>query len=109
MTMDSNTTLLILGFCIVMLGCLAPKHWVPALPNDKLLHFLAFGGLGMLIGRMVNGEMELIGWLLALFVGGCLIEVMQQWVPGRSFCWRDIAANSAGIAAAGIVESTIRL
>lgn len=84
----------------VAAGCLAPAGWLPLLPNDKLLHFLAFGGLTLLATRIAPDWDEQRYWLLGLLVGGWLIEVLQRWVPGRAFCWRDLAANAAGIATA---------
>jgi VanZ family protein len=38
-------------------------------------------------------------WLLGLLLAGLAIEILQKLVPGRSFCWRDMGANTAGIAA----------
>ncbi|NVE01399.1 VanZ family protein [Massilia sp. BJB1822] len=84
----------------VVAGCLLPARWLPLLPHDKLLHFLAFAGLTVLAARLAPDWAELRYWLLGLLVAGWLIEVLQKLVPGRSFCWRDLAANAAGIAVA---------
>lgn len=92
--------LILLGTIAVSAGCLVPARWLPALPNDKLMHFLAYGGLALLAGRLAQSGSELTFWLGGLFVVGWLIEYLQQWVPGRAFCWRDMAANTAGIAVA---------
>lgn len=92
----------------IVAGCLAPAGWLPPLPNDKLLHFLAFGGLALLAARMVSGWAELQYWLLGLLVAGWLIEVLQNRVPGRKFCWRDMAANAAGIGAAALCSPLVR-
>lgn len=89
--------LFVLAASIVCAGCLLPARW--ALPiNDKLAHFLAFGGLALL-ARMVTGSPhELLIWLLGLVLAGLLIEVLQELVvQGRSFCWKDMMANLAGI------------
>jgi VanZ family protein len=80
-------------------GCLAPAALLPPLPNDKLLHFLAFGALTLLAARLARDAGELRYWLLGLLLAGWLIELLQNLVPGRRFCWRDLAANAAGIAA----------
>lgn len=92
--------LILLGTVAVSVGCLVPARWLPALPNDKLLHFLAYGGLALLAGRIAQSGAELFFWLTGLFVIGWFIELLQKWVPGRSFCWRDMAANTAGIVVA---------
>lgn len=92
----------ILGVGAVTAGCLAPVHWLPPLPNDKLLHFLAWGGLALLAGRLAHSWLALGAWLTALLLAGLLIEILQNLVPGRTFCWRDLAANAAGIAVATV-------
>src|SRR4051794_9399501 len=88
----------------VSAGCLVPARWLPPLPNDKLLHFLAFGGLTFLAGRIAQGNAEHIAWLFALLFAGWGIEVLQNLVPGRKFCWRDMAANAAGISIAAVLS-----
>jgi VanZ family protein len=93
---------LLAGFAMVAAGCLSPKVWLPTLPNDKLLHFAAFGTLALLAGRLTHSPAQAALALLAVFAGGWLIEILQNWVPGRAFCWRDMAANTAGILAAAV-------
>jgi len=90
------------GTIAVSVGCLIPARWLPALPNDKLLHFLAFGGLALLAGRLAGTPAEFALWLGGLFLVGFAIEGLQTWVPGRKFCWRDIVANTAGLACAAV-------
>ncbi|WP_229459398.1 VanZ family protein [Massilia cavernae] len=79
-------------------GCLVPNRWLPPLPNDKVMHFAAFAVLSGLALRIADGAVESAAWLLGLLVGGWVIECLQALVPDRSFCWRDIGANAAGIA-----------
>lgn len=78
-------------------GCLVPNRWLPRLPNDKLLHFAAFALLGVLALLAAGGGARW-PWLLGLLLGGWLIECLQALVPDRAFCWRDMGANTAGIA-----------
>lgn len=85
------------GLCA---GCLVPNRWLPPLPNDKFLHFAAFAVLTVLALRMAGNAVEAACWLVGLLVGGWLIECLQALVPDRRFCWRDLAANAAGIACA---------
>lgn len=93
----------------VALGCLLPSRWLPLLPHDKLLHFLAFAGLASLALHIENAWQVQAIWMLGLLLGGLAIEVLQQFVPGRSFCWYDMRANTAGIAAAIVVFGLLQL
>jgi hypothetical protein len=87
---------------VLCAGCLVPNRWLPPLPNDKFLHFAGFAVLSVLALRIANGRLEAMLWLAGLLVGGWLIECLQMLVPDRKFCWRDIAANAAGIAFVGL-------
>jgi len=84
----------------VTVGCLLPARWLPPLPNDKLMHFLAYAALTVLAARIAPRWGQQQYWLGGLLVGGWLIEVAQNRVPGRAFSWPDLAANAAGIATA---------
>lgn len=86
----------------VCVGCLVPNRWLPPLPNDKFLHFASFALLAMLALRIAEGRTEALFWLLGLLAAGWLIECLQALVPDRRFCWRDMAANAAGIAFATV-------
>lgn len=86
-----------IGLCI---GCLVPNRWLPPLPNDKFLHFAAFAVLTVLALRIATDGVEAAWWLFGLLVSGWVIECLQSLVPDRRFCWRDMAANGAGIACA---------
>jgi len=96
--------LLLLGMTMaaVAAGCLVPNRWLPPLPNDKLLHFASFAVLAGLALRIADGRAEAIFWLLGLLAAGAIIECLQALVPDRKFCWRDIAANAAGIVFAAV-------
>lgn len=85
----------------ILAGCLMPERWMPPLPNDKLLHFLAYAGLSLLATKMAVNNEALAAWLGGLFIAGCLIEVLQKFVPGRGFSWLDLAANALGIVLVG--------
>lgn len=86
----------------LLLGCLIPNRHLPPLPNDKLMHALAFGGLTALALHMAHGRLQVALWLAGLLLAGWLIECLQQLVPDRGFSWPDIAANAAGIAAVAL-------
>ena len=88
-------------------GCLVPNRWLPPLPNDKLMHFAGFAMLGMIGLRMAEGGAETALWLSGLLLGGWLIECLQALVPDRGFCWRDMGANTAGLAFAAACTELI--
>lgn len=98
--MGLEAILFVCAAAAVCIGCLVPNRWLPPLPNDKLLHFGAFAVLTVLALRIADGIIETACWLAGLLVGGWLIECLQTLVPDRRFCWRDMAANAAGIVCA---------
>lgn len=88
----------------IMLGCLLPNRWLPSpLPNDKLMHFAGFGLLSLLALRLADNRWQGACWLVALLLASLAVECLQQLVPERAFCWRDMLANAAGIASAGLI------
>jgi VanZ family protein len=65
---------------------------------DKLNHVLAFSALGFSasLSCPVSRRVRLL-LLFMLFGYGGLIEVLQQFVPGRACEWADLFADSVGI------------
>jgi VanZ family protein len=94
--------LFILALTVICIGCLLPARWLPPIRHDKWMHFVAFAGLSVLLIPLTNTQTELMLCFAGLFVLGFLIEILQQWIPGRRFCWRDLVANAAGIAAIAV-------
>jgi VanZ family protein len=90
-------SLFFLAASAIFVGCLLPAHWLPPIKHDKWLHFYAFLTLSVFARILTHSVSELIFWLIGIFSAGLLIEILQHWVPGRNFCWRDMAANTAGI------------
>lgn len=103
MMMGWKLALLIAGSLVFALGCLVPNRWLPArLPNDKLMHFAAFAVLGLLALSQAQDQQQALAWMAGLTLGGAAIECLQQLLPDRGFSWRDIAANTAGVAFAAV-------
>lgn len=98
--------LLLSGLLVLGIGCLIPARYLPPLPNDKLLHFAAFALLTLIATRLTHTPQQTLAASFALLILGWVIECVQNWIPGRTFCWRDIAANAAGIACALVVVFT---
>lgn len=104
----ADLVLLGMAATAVCVGCLVPNRWLPPLPNDKFLHFASFAVLAILALRVAEGRIEALSWLLGLLIAGWLIECLQgALVPDRRFCWRDLAANAAGIAFAAIATQLV--
>jgi VanZ family protein len=71
------------------------------------MHFLAFGAIALLVTRMLNSPAAIACGLLAVFLLGLLVELLQNLVPGRKFCWRDLLANSCGILVLPMLNSIV--
>ncbi len=92
----------------VLTGSLVPAERMPAwLPNDKLMHLLAYGALAALLSLKFRDPVTLAGAVLACFLGSVGIEWLQKFVPGRMFCVRDLAANGAGLLMGAAIGSSL--
>lgn len=91
----------------VTVGCLVPNRCLPPLPNDKLLHFVAFAVLTGLALPLVHGTVPALLCLAGLLLAGWVIECLQSLLPDRHFCWRDMAANAGGIAFATLATCLV--
>jgi VanZ family protein len=87
----------------------------PTLPSgtDKGLHYLLYGGLGILIARgLAGGDFAAIGWRVAVAATilaalyGWTDEIHQRFVAGRTFEYWDIVADATG-AACGAVAARL--
>ncbi len=78
---------------------------------DKLNHLAAFGALAFSASLSVPASRRTRVLLLFMLFGyGGLIEVLQQFVPGRACEWGDVFADSVGIVlgavlAAGLIRT----
>ena len=105
-------TLLLLFF--VAVGYLALTPIPPPsidLGWDKLNHLVAFGTLAFSASLSWPASRRVRFLLFFMLFGyGGLIEVLQQFVPGRACEWADLFADSVGIVlgavlAAGLVRA----
>ncbi len=80
--------------------------WIP----DKLGHFVLYAGLGFLVAREIrHGGVRTSRWIWMGSAIFCLFygvtdELHQSVVPGRSAEIRDVAADTAGGFAAGVIN-----
>lgn len=100
-------TLFFLALFVVVIATVmpAPVMAMTATWNDKVLHFIAYFGLGILGGTgWPEGRRSLL-ILMPLF--GLTLEFVQGgFIPGRSFDWLDALANAFG-AYAGVISSLL--
>jgi VanZ family protein len=80
--------------------------WAVSYP-DKLLHFLEYGGLALLLARALNGGIRKPIPASRLVLAGALAliyavsdEFHQAFVPERTSDWRDVVADAVGAATA---------
>jgi VanZ family protein len=91
----------ILAISIVVISILSIQHLEvePSVNlNDKLLHFSCFLYLTIIswLSRIIYKEL----WLYVIVLGyGILIEIVQIYIPYRSFEFLDIFADFLGILA----------
>ena len=66
--------------------------------NDKVSHFIAYSCLTLNLGLIQLPSIKKLrtGIIAALFLG-CLVEVMQHFVPGRVMSFGDVIANTIGV------------
>ena len=73
--------------------------------NDKLMHFIAYFGLGLLGGTGWPERRAML--LIAMPLFGMALECVQGgFVPGRAFDWLDGVANAMG-AVVGVASSLV--
>lgn len=96
----------VLGLIVVSL---LPGQFVPVLMNDKLEHFVAYltlAAVGSAVFRSTRGALLLFGFLCVLAV---LLELGQEFSPGRTMDAADAAAGWAGACFALLPPLTHRL
>lgn len=84
---------------VILVVCLMPSQELPKTGlSDKAEHMLAFAAVAFWFGSIV-ARYDL-AWLALLLVAfGGLIEISQESMGwGRSGDWRDLAADTLGIA-----------
>ncbi len=97
-----------LALLAVVGGTLAPSNWLPAwLPNDKLMHSAAYALLLLPAAAWLTCHWVLI-LACTLFAVGVILEWIQgRLIPGRQFCWQDVAANGVGLVAGGTLGGLV--
>jgi len=84
------------GVAMVIVGSLLPGDRVPAIANDKLEHFLAYAFLSLLGSSMFQTRRALALLALSLCALAILLEIAQQFSPGRSTEVADALVSGLG-------------
>lgn len=87
------------AFCAAILAlALMPMSGAPGAPGaDKIVHAVAFAGLGGWFGALSTDHRQLTAVGLALLVFGAAIELLQGMVGWRDASLADLAADVAGL------------
>ncbi len=111
---------LILRYWLPLLAYIATIFTVSAQPylqpplhfqnSDKIMHLLEYGGLGLLLFRLVHRQGSIqrkdVAALVVLLAGmaiGAADETFQRFVPGRQSSVLDWLADSLGIGLAQVI------
>ncbi len=106
-TNKQRWTLWIVYTLIITVASLAPsssfKQIQPCLNEDKIIHFMIYGGDAVLLlwalsAKLKNRTAQLITTILFCSAYGILMEILQATLQpnDRTFSIGDIAANIAG-------------
>jgi VanZ family protein len=101
----------IIWAALILILTLLPGKTIPGVPVwgiDKIAHLFLFAVLMYLalqgLGNQGIVKKKIIILFLLCFSYGILIEILQNFIPGRSFSVYDITANTAGIAVGYLVQ-----
>lgn len=75
--------------------------------NDKIIHFVVFFGLSMIMDLAIERHPFWLWKGLPLLIYGILVEVLQYFSPDRSFSLLDMLADFSGIAAYYVLKTTL--
>lgn len=64
--------------------------------NDKVGHFLAYFTL-VIATRIFFPNWKMVGAMIFSFTLSCILEWLQNFVPGRSVSIWDVVANGTGV------------
>lgn len=97
-----------LGFVlvgIVLVSSLVPFPSDANLPDDKLMHLVAYLGLALWFGAIYR--VEQFAWVgMSLVSLGLLIEILQSTTSYRSFELADLVADTLGTLAGLVLAAT---
>ena len=81
---------------ILYLATTSNSYPIPAAPNAKINHLIAFLEL-TLVTRLAWPRLSVLWYAPALLVFGLILEVVQANLPYRDFSLADLTADAVGI------------
>jgi VanZ family protein len=104
--------LLIWYFLILVVSVMPFSGPKTDLPLDKVVHFILYGLTSILLFRyfirQTNSRSAFIKAVALASIYGAAMEVVQYFLPHRSFSLGDMAANAAGAFFACLVYEKVR-
>ena len=83
----------------LIMACYLSLLWIIKIPEERI-HFLEYGILGILIEKALRIKKRMFLTYFLTFIltviFGWLDEVIQYYLPGRFFGWRDVLYNALG-------------
>ena len=81
---------------VIFLSLVPVSSVISAGYSDKIAHFIAYGGMGVLAYFGTDSFKKRIYLFVSIITLGALMECLQYYIPGRSASYFDILANAAG-------------
>lgn len=82
---------------IVILLSIDPAPATGVSVNDKVAHFVAYGGLMGWFSQIYHQLKQRIAAAILLIILGVTMEFVQANIPGRYYEFADMLANSGGV------------
>ena len=86
-----------LVFIVILLSINPAPEVVGLSVNDKVAHFVAYGGLMGWFSQVYYSFKQRIVAAILLVVLGVTMEFVQANIPGRYYEFADMLANSSGV------------
>ena len=104
--------LVIWSFLVLTLSVMPVSGPKTELPVDKIVHFILYGLTSILLFRFfiskTNSRRALFKAVAIASIYGAAMEVVQYFLPYRSFSLGDMAANAAGAVLACLIYKKVR-
>ena len=99
-------------FIVLVLSVIPASGPETDLPLDKIVHFVLYGLTSILLFRYLiektNSRSAFYKAVAVASIYGAAMEVVQYFLPHRSFSLGDMAANAAGAFLACLIYKKVR-